>query len=609
MSTIDRRRPMRARGVLLLAQSAIQHAVDDPALLVLQVSRRLPLAVRGRIGRLLADGAEAGVIPSGLGALGAQMAGDPTAAVRLLEDAHGRGGRLAGEVAVLLGRGDLVPRDAAPSTCARALWTRGDLSGALRALEGAGEGRTPYAERLRSELLLLEPGHRLAAAHRTEHGPRGGRGDRADGEELRVLHLITNSLPHTQSGYSLRTHRILQALAAQGIASVALTRTGYPVMVGRPFARPLDVVDGIVYARTLPARLGATPEERLSQEVDEALRWVDRFRPHLLHTTTDYRNALVAQAVSLATGIPWVFEVRGLMEQTWIASQASPEGRERAAIAEKARLVAAREGELARCADAVVTLSATMAEELASRGIERDAVTIVPNGIDGSLLELELSPREARRVLGIDLQDALVVGAVSALVEYEGFDVLLRAVAEIIADQDAPEHLRDRLHVVLAGDGTAAPGLVALAAELGIADRVLLPGRVPREQAPTWVQALDVVVVPRLDRAVARAVTPQKPAEAMALGRPVILSDLPALRETVAREDGRVHALLVPAESPSALAAGIVRVLEDAELRASLGHDGRDLASRRTWSELAHRYQHLYGSLLAPSDEGPGHGA
>ncbi|PWS20803.1 glycosyltransferase WbuB, partial [Enterococcus faecium] len=75
------------------------------------------------------------------------------------------------------------------------------------------------------------------------------------------------------------------------------------------------------------------------------------------------------------------------------------------------------------------------------------------------------------------------VGAVSALVEYEGFDVLLRAAAQLLAGQDGDPSLRERLHVVIAGDGVAAPGLAELARELGIADRVRFPGRVSAAEA------------------------------------------------------------------------------------------------------------------------------
>src|SRR5699024_2348616 len=349
-----------------------------------------------------------------------------------------------------------------------------------------------------------------------------------------VLHLLTNSLPHTQSGYSLRSHNILTALRAHGIESIALTRTGYPVMVGKLLCADEDVIDGIRYRRTLPDRLADTPEERLEQEVDEALRIVREFRPHVLHATTDYRTALVAQAVSAATGIPWVLEVRGLMEKTWIASLPSDDLQRRAAESEKVRRIAEIEGELARSASAVMTLGRTMAEVLHVRGVAPQRITQVPNGIDASLLDEDMSPDQARSAVAADLPPgAIAVGAVSALVDYEGFDTLLRTVAQVLRDESAPAHVREQLHVVLAGDGTAAPQLAELARDLDLEDRVLMPGRVPRAEARHWAQALDVVIVPRKDLEVSRTVTPQKPVEAMALGRPVVVSDLPALRETI----------------------------------------------------------------------------
>src|SRR5699024_12012312 len=82
-----------------------------------------------------------------------------------------------------------------------------------------------------------------------------------------------------------------------------------------------------------------------------------------------YRNGLVARAVSEASGIPWLFEVRGLMEQTWIASHRSAEGRATAERSEKVRRIIATESGLARGAPAVVTLSRTMAAVLEKRGV------------------------------------------------------------------------------------------------------------------------------------------------------------------------------------------------------------------------------------------------
>src|SRR5699024_9102795 len=163
-------------------------------------------------------------------------------------------------------------------------------------------------------------------------------------------------------------------------------RTAYRVMVGKMLATDEDVVDGIRYVRSLPSTLPRTQEERLLTEVRRALELVEEVRPHVIHATTNYHNALVAQAVATAAGLPWVLEVRGLMEKTWIASHPAGPAQLAAASSEKAHVVAAREAELASSADAVVTLSETMVAELWRRGVDPRSIAVVPNGVEASLL-------------------------------------------------------------------------------------------------------------------------------------------------------------------------------------------------------------------------------
>lgn len=583
------------RNARLLAESALQHLVDDPALLVVQISRRLPFRARIAAGSALAA---AGVrIPgaAGVGALGAFMAGDVEHASHRAVESAARGSRLGAETALLMNRTDSIGAAAPVQVRARAAWAAGDLTEAVTLLDEAGRGGSLYARRLRSELRLLQPGNRLMRTGRpdtarTPHRP-------GEGRPLRVLHLLTNSLPHTQSGYSLRSHRILRAQQEQGMEVLALTRPGYPVMIGVPTARDEDVVDGVRYRRTLPWSLGTTQEDRLHAQVQEAMRVVEEFRPQVLHATTNYLNGLVAQAVSTATGIPWVYEVRGFMEQTWAASRPTPEAWRKAAQSQKLRLIARREAQLAREAHAVVTLSGTMARELVARGVPVESITLVPNGVDESLLTEHVTVREARRKLHDRIpapwEDAVLVGAVSALVHYEGFDTLLRAVATVATDPSAPQALVSRLKVVLVGDGVALPELKHLADRLGIGDRVLMPGRVPIGKARMWVQALDAVVLPRLDLSVTRLVTPQKPVEAMALGRPVIASDLPAIRDVMGTGAEAVGVLVQPGDAEG-LAAALVRLFADRRGTAEFVARGMALARTRTWSELVRQYGEVY---------------
>ncbi|MGP9681659.1 glycosyltransferase [Brachybacterium sp. AOP3-A1-3] len=599
------------RNGRLLATAALQHLVDDPALLAIQVSRRLPFTPRMAVGRALE---QAGAIVPAVGALGSVIVGRDAHAEQAVERANVHSGRqmsrLAGEVAILLDRVDLIPSTAPAATRARAAWSRGGISEALDVLERDGQRDSRYARRLRSELQLLQPGFRLSTPTPAQESTPT---ERRDGEPLRVLHLLTNSLPHTQSGYSLRSHRILTALRDQGIESIALTRTGYPVMVGIPTAHDEDIVDGIRYVRTLSARLPRTQKERLEVEVHRALQLVDEFRPHLVHVTTNYLNALVAQEISTRTGLPWVLEVRGLMEKTWVASHRSEEGRAVTSRSERRRLIVARESELARDADAVVTLSKTMADELAERGVDRESITLVPNGVDDSLFEDHVSIGRAREIIGLHNtpnfgQDALLIGAVSALVDYEGFDVLLRAAARLMEDEQVPADLRSRLRIVIAGEGVSRPGLDALAEELGIQDRVLLPGRIERGEARRWVEALDLIVIPRLDMEVTRTVTPQKPVEAMALGRPLIVSDLPALREAVSPPGGPPVAVCVPPGDPEALAEAIEKWAAPHYPVPREGADGLAVARSRSWGELVRRYSGLYERVAGQRNGGRGGG-
>ena len=126
---------------------------------------------------------------------------------------------------------------------------------------------------------------------------------------------------------------------------MALTRTGYPVMVGLPGAAEEDAVDGIRYVRTLPARSAEDSGRASGGGGGRAIGLVAEFRPHVIHATTNYYNALVAQAVSAATGVPVGVGGARPDGEDMGGSRTHRRGRRAALTSEKARLVAAREGE------------------------------------------------------------------------------------------------------------------------------------------------------------------------------------------------------------------------------------------------------------------------
>lgn len=464
---------------------------------------------------------------------------------------------------------------------ARALWQAGELSAAITTL--------PPADRLR---------RRFEGEVRV-YGPRPvPAGSRVPVEGLpgRVLHLVTNALPYAQAGYTLRTHRIVCAQRAAGLAPHVVTAWGWPAAHGHPDARARVRIDGVPYHRLIPpGPIPVAADARLARAVDDVAALTRTLRPAVLHAATDHRNGTVALAVRERTGLPVVYEVRGFLDESWAAA-AHPVGADRP-VPERVRLHRDRDTAIMRAADLVTTLSHTMRAEILSRGVPAEKVVLTPNAVDADLLTATPDAAAVRRELGIGSGE-FVVGSVSKLARYEGFDVLLRAAAELRARGV-------RIRVLLVGDGPERGELARLRTELGLDRTVLMPGKVAPAAAHRALAALDVFVCARLDLPVTRLVTPLKPLEAMALGRPMVLSDLPALRELA--EDARATAagaaeqatdpaaeLVRPGDSTS-LADALARLAADPARRSELAAAGREVVARAfTWARLAETYRQIY---------------
>lgn len=565
-----------ARNLSFTTSFVARTLVEDPLWLAVQAARRAPEPLRRPLVRTLGLAPS----PSAPHALGRMLAGDSARAAdeaeQLLARRGGRGRRVAAEVAVAVGRPELLDDvDAAGPARYRAAWLLGDA-------DSIGPD-APAGLRAQVSVLQPEPG----PGHRSDarSTPAPGRTPGAGPGSITVLHHLTNSLPHTQSGYTLRSHAILVAQRAAGVPAVATTRPGYPLTIGSLAARGTDVVDGVAYRRLVPARVASDVARRTAQETDLLTEAARETGADVLHTTTPSANGVLARAAARRLGIPWVYEVRGLPEETWVASHGTEAARARAASSRRRALMRAKETELALDADAVVTLSGTMRDELVARGVPADHITVVPNAVPDALISAQHpTPEAARAALGLPAGPA--IGTVSSLVDYEGLETVVHTVAT----------LRARGHDVtglLVGDGVSRPALARLARELGVADHVVLPGRVPPAVAQTWLAALDVVLVPRRDHEVTRLVTPLKPVEAMAVGRPVVASDLPALMEAVGGAG-----LHVGADDLEGWAGVVATLLDDAGRRAELVELGRAVATERTWVRNAETYLGIYRECL-----------
>jgi glycosyltransferase involved in cell wall biosynthesis len=210
-----------------------------------------------------------------------------------------------------------------------------------------------------------------------------------------------------------------------------------------------------------------------------------------------------------------------------------------------------------------VTVGEASAREIeAALGLPPDSVEVIYNGVE------DFQPD--RRPSG----DGPVIGTIARHTGQKGLDVLLRATPNVPGAR-----------FVLIGDGPERVALEALAAELGVSERVEFAGW--SEDARAELGRFDVFVLPSRYEGLPLAIV-----DAMLAGLPIVTTRVGSIPEAI--EDER-SGLLVPADDPVALAGALTRVAGDPSLRERLGSAARERAVERfTADAMARRYRSLY---------------
>jgi glycosyltransferase involved in cell wall biosynthesis len=236
--------------------------------------------------------------------------------------------------------------------------------------------------------------------------------------------------------------------------------------------------------------------------------------------------------------------------------------------------------------EVVICVSADLRELAVKAGVRNERCVLIENGIDLDQYTRRMSVTEARARLGVPT-DRSVVGAVGRLSEEKGFDILIRATAELL------RRGRD-LEVWIVGAGPQRPALERLIAELGLGDRVRLFGF--RSDTIELYQAMDVFVLSSL-----REGLPNVLLEAMALEVPVVATRIAGVPVVV--EDGVSGILVNPGECME-LSDAVDRLLSYAPLRLQLAQEARQtIETRYSFATRMDRVRHLYDRLLGRGEE------
>jgi PEP-CTERM/exosortase A-associated glycosyltransferase len=414
-----------------------------------------------------------------------------------------------------------------------------------------------------------------------------GRGEGAPAQpkpNLRILHIFDHSLP-LHSGYTFRSAAILREQRALGWETFHLTSPKHDVAEADE-----EEFDGLHFYRTrwAPAGFSSRPIARefalmhaLEARLEEV---VDRVRPHVLHTHSPVLNAVPTIRVGRRRGIPVVYEVRAFWEDAAVDLGTTTEGSLRY------RATRALETWALKNADAVTCICEGLRRDIVARGVAEEEVTVIPNAVDIDKFEIGTIP-DAQLKAGLGLGDSLVLGFIGSFYAYEGLPLLLDAVARLLARGID-------VRALLIGGGPEEARLREQAKPLG--DRVVMPGRVPNADVARYYDLVDFLVYPRLSMRLTDLVTPLKPLEAMAQGRPVVASDVGGHRELIRHGE---TGLMFKSGSAEALADTLAQALGSEHLASRLRAGGRRFVEQeRNWRASVANYVPVYGRHVATAD-------
>ena len=370
--------------------------------------------------------------------------------------------------------------------------------------------------------------------------------------------------PRIIGGISTHVYHLSRALVEKGIPVRVIT-------CDFPNAPAEEIIDGVPVSRVDSGRV---PESNFllwiyhlnSQMISKTTELFETERFDLIHAH-DWVVGRAAVELKNRLGLPLISTIHA----TEIGRGGSLDGEYRGKVRDIERL-------LVEQSDGIICCSNYMLDHIQHvLGAVKTKVRVIPNGVESSRFN---GGRQPQLILAGIPEDRKIILYVGRIVREKGIFTLL----------DALEKLRKQgkdVSLVYVGEGPLKEDLAKEVLRRKLNDRVTLAGFVDEKKLVSLYNSSDVFVLPSHYEPFGMVVL-----EAMASRIPVVVSDVGGLSEIV--EDG-VTGVKVPAYNPSALAEGILRVLEDRELSEQLKENAyRAVQERYRWDMIAEKTIEAY---------------
>ena len=220
---------------------------------------------------------------------------------------------------------------------------------------------------------------------------------------------------------------------------------------------------------------------------------------------------------------------------------------------------------------AAVVANSQGLKELALKTNSGQAVDIIYNGIDIEHFE----PSEEKN----DAEKFFITLGASRLTARKGIKYLIEAVRDLSV-------LYPDIFMNIIGDGNERERLEQMVSNFKLDDRIKFIGRVPREETVAYYQEADLFILPSFNEGMSNAML-----EALSSGLPVVSTDTGGAKLLV--EDGK-NGFIVKMKSSRDLAEKIKKIINDRDLRKSMGKESRRIAENMSWKKVADEYVKLY---------------
>lgn len=395
--------------------------------------------------------------------------------------------------------------------------------------------------------------------------------EKRDPKNLRSLYIAASCLPFVLSGYTVRTNAIIQSIADGCLSAVVpLTRPGFPF--DRPDLKDLGF-DGDNSAHFNHIDCKQSYRGDMNVYLQSILPDLEDFvkcqEIDIIHGVSNYRNGVIGLALARRLRLPFVYEIRGLWEETTAAKRSGWRDTMRYEYERRFEKFLYSE------ADGVLTINRQVRRLLEVS--VRNNSELLPNCVPHKTIKSARVTKAKTR--------AVRLGYIGSILEYEGLDDLLTAVAKL-------KKMRYRMTLDIYGSGEFLAKLLCMAKQLNLKSIVKFHGQVAPERVADLYDGFDLCVFARKPYDVCKLVTPLKPIEAMANGVNCLVSDVPPMFD-IAKFGG---ALTFEAGNVESLVNSLRRFCE-------MSHDERQfyvdearnmIADNYTWERQALTISEVY---------------